>query len=103
MIANKTTTLGKLVFITLLAGSAQLAFAQTATTDDAKPADAAPKALTCDSLKQTITEKLEAKGVKNYQLDIVDTSGVPAEAKVVGSCDGGKHKIVYAREVASKN
>jgi hypothetical protein len=50
----------------------------------------------CDELKTEIAAKMDAKGVKNYQLEIVPTENVKDE-KVVGSCDGGKKKIVYKR------
>lgn len=51
----------------------------------------------CEELKGEIDAKLREKGVQNYTLEIV-----PAEEAgnktVVGSCNGGKSKIVYARE-----
>lgn len=50
----------------------------------------------CDDLKTEIAGKLDAKGVKNYQLDIVDTAQV-TDQKAIGSCDGGKKKIVYKK------
>jgi hypothetical protein len=51
----------------------------------------------CEELKAEITQKLEAKGVKNYTLDVVETDKV-GEQKVVGSCEGGKKKLVYAKK-----
>jgi hypothetical protein len=51
----------------------------------------------CEELKSEITKKLEAKGVKNFQLEIVATGDVK-DQKVVGSCEGGKKKIVYKKE-----
>lgn len=53
-------------------------------------------AKTCDSLKAEVDTKIKANGVKSYTLDIV----VPADVKdqkVVGSCDGGKKRLVYSR------
>jgi hypothetical protein len=50
----------------------------------------------CEELKSEIAKKLDDKGVKNYQLDIVATGDVK-DQKVVGSCEGGKKKIVYKR------
>jgi uncharacterized protein DUF1161 len=50
----------------------------------------------CEELKSEIAAKLEAKGVKNYQLDIVATEEVK-DQKVVGSCEGGKKKITYKK------
>lgn len=53
----------------------------------------------CDELKGEIDAKLQAKGVKNYTLDIVAADAVK-DQKVVGSCEAGSKKIVYARESA---
>ncbi|HTY02551.1 MAG TPA: DUF1161 domain-containing protein [Rhodocyclaceae bacterium] len=50
----------------------------------------------CEELKAEIAAKLDAKGVKNYQLEIVPVDAVK-DQKVVGSCDGGKKKITYKR------
>ena len=52
----------------------------------------------CDELKKEIADKLDAKGVKDYTLDIVATAEVKDGAKVVGSCEGGTKKIVYSRK-----
>jgi hypothetical protein len=51
----------------------------------------------CAELKAEIAAKIEANGVKTYTLDIVPTDQV-GDQKVVGSCDGGTKKIVYARK-----
>lgn len=51
----------------------------------------------CEELKTEIAAKIEAKGVKNYTLEIVATESV-GDAKVVGSCEGGTKKIVYTRK-----
>lgn len=50
----------------------------------------------CDELKAEITQKLDAKGVMNYELTIVPTAEV-TDHKVVGSCEGGSKKIIYKR------
>jgi hypothetical protein len=50
----------------------------------------------CDELKSEIAAKLEAKGVKNAQLEIMATEDVK-DQKVVGSCEGGKKKITYKK------
>ena len=50
----------------------------------------------CEELKSEIAEKLDAKGVSNYSLEIVD-KGAAADGKVVGSCEGGTKEIVYKR------
>lgn len=51
----------------------------------------------CEELKAEIEKKLVAKGVKAYSLEIVKNADV-ADQKVVGSCDGGTKKIVYAKK-----
>jgi len=50
----------------------------------------------CEDLKAEIAKKIDAKGVTNYSLTIVD-KGKEADGKVVGSCDGGTKSIVYQR------
>jgi hypothetical protein len=51
----------------------------------------------CEELKTEIAAKLDAKQVAGYTLEIVATDKV-GDAKVVGSCDGGANKIVYAKK-----
>jgi hypothetical protein len=95
----------------LFAASAALAFTVVARAEDAAPAAAsaasssapAPAAApaasarkSCDELKTEIGSKLDAKGVKGYTLNIV-TPDEAKDGKVVGSCDGGKQRIVYKR------
>ena len=53
----------------------------------------------CEELKTDIAKKLEANGVKSYTLDIV-AKDQDAQGKVVGTCEGGTKKIVYARNTA---
>jgi hypothetical protein len=53
----------------------------------------------CEELKTEITSKIEANGVKAYTLDIIASDQV-GDQKVVGSCDGGTKKIVYAKKSA---
>ena len=50
----------------------------------------------CDELKTEITAKMEARGVKGAQLDIVASEEVK-DQKVVGSCEGGTKKITYKK------
>jgi hypothetical protein len=53
----------------------------------------------CEELKTEIAAMLEAKQITNYSLDIVPTEQtVAAPAQVVGSCDGGRNKILYTRK-----
>ena len=66
-----------------------------AVTLFAVPSFAQQKA--CEELKSEIAAKLDAKGVKNYTLNIVATADVK-EAKVVGSCEAGSKKITYERK-----
>jgi len=69
-------------------------FSQTAQT--------APTAgKTCDDLKSEIAKKLDAKNVVGYTLDIVD-KGKEGDAKVVGSCNGGRKSITYTRGGAAQ-
>ncbi|WP_445180268.1 DUF1161 domain-containing protein [Pseudomonas sp. McL0111] len=50
----------------------------------------------CEELKSEIAAKIDAKGAKNYSLEIVD-KGAAADGKVVGKCEGGAKEIVYKR------
>ena len=61
------------------------------------PVSAFAQAKNCEELKNEIAMKLEAKGVKNYELKIVAAAEVKNET-VVGSCDGGSKRIVYTRK-----
>ena len=54
----------------------------------------------CEELKDEITKKLDAKGVKGYTLEIV-AKDKDAEGKVVGICEGGTKKILYNRSSAA--
>ncbi len=74
--------------------SATLAFALVSSLTAHAQAAAKP----CEELKTEIAAKLEEKGVKSYTLEIVANDKVGAEAKVVGSCDGGNSKITYERK-----
>ncbi|MGH8518812.1 MAG: DUF1161 domain-containing protein [Panacagrimonas sp.] len=50
----------------------------------------------CEELRAEIDARLQSKGVKGFSLDIVE-AGDTGSARVVGTCDGGRHRIVYAR------
>lgn len=50
----------------------------------------------CDELRARIDAKLRSGGVQGYSLDIVE-AGDTGSARVVGTCDQGTHRIVYAR------
>jgi hypothetical protein len=51
----------------------------------------------CEELKTEIAAKLDAKGVKDYTLTIVDMKDVKEADKVVGSCEAGTKRITYTR------
>src|SRR6266446_4905399 len=53
----------------------------------------------CEELKDEITKKLDAKGVKGYTLDIV-AKDKDAEGKVVVTCAAGTKKIIYNKTSA---
>jgi len=58
-------------------------------------------AKSCEDLKAEITGKLNAKGIQFYSLEIVRNDKVKDPDKVIGSCDGGKAKILYSRMPAT--
>jgi hypothetical protein len=62
----------------------------------ALPSFVSAQGKSCDDLKAEIAKKIEANGVKNYTLDVVD-KGVQTDGKVVGTCGGGTKEIVYTR------
>ncbi len=83
--------IGFLLFVSAPAHAQAQAQAQAAApAQTAKP---------CEELKDEITKKLDAKGVKGYTLDIV-AKDKDAGGKVVGTCDGGAKKIIYNRPSA---
>jgi hypothetical protein len=85
------TATGVLLFVSASAHAQAPAQTQTPT-----PAQAAKP---CEELKDEITKKLDAKGVKGYTLEIV-AKDKDAEGKVVGTCEGGTKKIIYTRAPA---
>ena len=62
----------------------------------AMPFASAFAAKPCEELKTEIAAKMDAKGVKDYTLEIV-ASDQAGDRKVVGSCDGGSNKILYSK------
>jgi hypothetical protein len=87
----------------LLAATTILLFVSASAHAQAQaPAQApapAQMAKPCEELKDEITKKLDAKGVKGYTLEIV-AKDKDAEGKVVGTCEGGTKKIIYNRTPA---
>ena len=85
------TAIGVLLFVSASAHAQAPAQTQTqAPAQAAKP---------CEELKDEITKKLDAKGVKGYTLEIV-AKDKDVESKTVGTCDGGTKKIIYTKTSA---
>ncbi len=85
----------------LLATTAILLFVSVPAHAQAQAQAQAPAqaAKPCEELKDEITKKLDAKGVKGYTLEIV-AKDKDAEGKVVGTCDGDTKKIIYTKTPA---
>jgi hypothetical protein len=84
---------GVLLFVSASAHAQAPAQSQTpapAPAQTAKP---------CEELRDEISKKLDAKGVKGYTLEIV-AKDKDAEGKIVGTCDGGTKKIIYTKAAA---
>jgi len=56
----------------------------------------------CVQLKEEIEVKIQAAGVASYTLEIVPKAEVTDRNLVVGSCDGGRRKIIYQRHDARR-
>ncbi len=61
----------------------------------------AAHAASCEDIRARVEAKLKAAGVENYSLTVVDTAATAA-GKVVGSCDLGTKKILYAKDPSPK-
>jgi hypothetical protein len=83
----------------LLAAAGVLLFVSAPAHAQAQAQAPAQTAKPCEELKDEITKKLDAKGVKGYTLEIV-AKDKDAEGKAVGTCDGGAKKILYNRTSA---
>lgn len=55
----------------------------------------------CEELKSEIAAKLEAKGVKNYQLEVVAAEEIKDQT-VIGSCESGRKKIIYKKKTPGR-
>lgn len=81
--------INKVSFFSLRAGAVALLCGVTG---------AAGAAQSCEQLLERIDAKVRASGATHYTLTTVDAdAAVGASAKVVGSCELGTKKIVYAR------
>ena len=56
----------------------------------------------CETIKDKVAAKLEGKGVNNYTLEVV-SKDTETKHRVVGSCEGGKKKIIYKKTKAGKS
>ncbi len=85
----------------LLAAASVLLFVSASAHAQAQAQAQAPAqtAKPCEELKDEITKKLDAKGVKGYTLEIV-AKDKDAEGKTIGTCDGDTKKIIYNRTPA---
>jgi len=55
----------------------------------------------CDAIMDKINAKLDRKGVHDYSLKVVPHT-TETKLRVVGTCEGGKKKVIYHKEKASK-
>ena len=61
-------------------------------------ADADAQSNACDQLKGTLAARIEASGVRDYNFEIVPASTpVPSGARVIGTCEAGRYKVLYRR------
>ncbi len=80
---------------------AAFALAQIAAT--VFVASALAQGTTCDDFKATLAKRIEATGVRGYSLEVQPASArVPADAKVIGTCESGAFKVVYRRWGAAR-
>lgn len=56
----------------------------------------------CEELRQEIAAGLDAKGVRNYSLNVV-AKDADDTRKTVGTCNGGSERIVYERAQPAAN
>jgi len=54
-------------------------------------------AASCEDIRAKIEAKLNAAGVEKYSLTVVDAAAT-SPGKVVGTCDLGRKKILYAKD-----
>ncbi|WP_395790162.1 DUF1161 domain-containing protein [Aquimonas sp.] len=78
---------------------AVLSLLLTAHSADAVEASAPSGHKDCEELKQEIAARIEANGVRQYQLQIVEPEAEQV-GRIVGSCNGGSRRIAYQRGLA---
>lgn len=54
----------------------------------------------CAELRDRIHDKVKARGVKHFELVVVDSEVDPKKGRVVGTCADGSKKILYFRRTA---
>jgi hypothetical protein len=57
-------------------------------------------AATCEELRQSIEARIRANGVAGFTVTAVDAAA-SAPGQVVGTCDQGRTKLLYARGAAA--
>jgi hypothetical protein len=55
-------------------------------------------AMSCEELRASVAAKIQSKGVARFSLSIVDV-GTSAVGQVVGTCERGSKKLVYAQGI----
>ena len=56
----------------------------------------------CEEIKSKVETRLAGKGIKHYSLQVV-AKATETKNRIVGTCDGGKHKIIYHRAGARRD
>ena len=57
-------------------------------------------AIGCDELQQSIEARIRANGVASFTVTAVEAAA-SAPGQVVGTCDGGRKKLLYVRGAAA--
>jgi Protein of unknown function (DUF1161) len=58
------------------------------------------QAISCEELRASVEAKIQSKGVKNFNVAILE-AGVSTPGHVVGTCEKGAKKLIYSQGVAS--
>ena len=63
---------------------------------------ARPQTPACEQLKSELATRIDASGARGYALEAVRAgTPMPAGAKVIGSCESGRYKVLYRRWAAA--